>query len=71
MSKLGGYIAIFGVASIILSFFNYNLRILMWIDSWGTTVGWIIRIGLIVLGAALFFLGARDTEEEPEVQQPE
>lgn len=68
MSKLGGYIAIFGIASIILYFFNYELRILGWINTWGETTAWIIRIGLIVLGAALFFLGAGGSQEdEPEV----
>jgi len=72
MSKIGGYIAIFGIASIILSFFNYNLKILMWIDNWGETTGWIIRIGLIVVGAVLFFMGGGSNEEdEPEVEQVE
>ena len=66
MSKIGGYIAIFGIASIILSFFNYNLRILMWIDSWGETTGWIIRIGLIVVGAVLFFMGGGSSEEDAQ-----
>ena len=64
MSKLGGYIALFGVVSIILSFFNYNLRILMWIDNWGVTTGWIIRVALIVVGVALFFIGGNSSEED-------
>jgi len=64
MSKLGGYLALFGIVSIILSFFNYNLKILMWIDNWGATTGWIIRGGLIVLGAVLFFIGGNSTEED-------
>ena len=72
MSKIGGYIAIFGIASIILYFFNYELRILSWIGAWGETTAWIIRIGLVVLGAVLFFIGASgDSEEEVEVQRPE
>ncbi len=65
-SSIGGMLAFFGLFSSVLSFFGYNLKILMWIDSWGPTVGWIIRIGLILVGGALFFL-FREKEEEIEV----
>ncbi|WP_046755794.1 hypothetical protein [Kordia jejudonensis] len=66
MRTVGTYLAIFGIASVILSFFNMELRILMWIDMWGASVGWGIRIGLIVLGAILFFAGKAPEEEVPE-----
>jgi len=62
MNTIGRYMAIFGVASIVLSFLGYNLRLLMWIDMWGETVGWAIRIGLIVVGLALMFIGGSDEE---------
>ncbi|PJZ71132.1 hypothetical protein CH373_01020 [Leptospira perolatii] len=55
LSGVGGFICIAGLASSGLSLIDYNLKILMWIDNWGMTVGWIIRVGLIVGGAALFF----------------
>ena len=29
----------------------------MWIDIWGENTGWAIRIGMIALGAVLFFIG--------------
>jgi len=54
---IGSAMAIFGLLSAGLYFAKMNLRILMWIDSWGPTVGWGIRGGLIVLGAILFFVG--------------
>lgn len=58
--------ALAGIVSTLLSFVGYELRILMWIDMWGTGVGWAIRIGLIVVGAALFlapsFLGAQEAD---------
>lgn len=55
LSSLGGLLALFGVVSSVLYFLKMNLRILMWIDSWGPTVGWAIRGGLVVVGAVLFF----------------
>jgi len=70
MRKIGLYIAIFGLASIILPYFNLQLRILTWVDNWGETVSWGIKIGLIVLGAVLFFLGKPEVEET-ELELPE
>lgn len=64
LASFGAVMAVAGVASTLLSFFNYNLRLLMWIDMWGTTMGWIIRIALIAGGLALFFLLNTDEEEE-------
>lgn len=55
--------AIAGIASIVLLFMNMNLKLLMWIDMWGPTVGWAIRIGLLVGGAALYFLSPAKEEE--------
>jgi hypothetical protein len=56
MGKLGIYLAIFGLVSIVLSFLNMNLKILIWIDMWGETMGWTIRIGMIVVGLLIAFL---------------
>ncbi len=67
ISGFGGAAALFGLVSIVLSFFNYNLRILMWIDLWGETMGWVIRISLIVVGLAVYFL--LNVPEEEEVPQ--
>jgi len=57
-------LAAIGIMSIVLSIFNYNLRLLAWIDIWGSTAGWIIRILLIVGGGALFILFGREEDEE-------
>jgi hypothetical protein len=56
IGQAGLVIAVMGIASIILSIFNYNVRLLAWIDIWGETAGWIIRIALIVGGGAMFLL---------------
>jgi len=63
MKSIGLYMAIAGIASIVLNFMEMNLRLLMWIDMWGEGIGWAIRIGLIVVGAALFLMGKDDDEE--------
>ena len=65
-SKLGNgglLLAAMGIMSMVLSIFNYNIRLLAWIDIWGSTMGWIIRILLILAGGALFFFyGSYDDE---------
>lgn len=63
LGKGGLVIAAMGIMSIVLSIFNYNIRLLAWIDIWGTTMSWIIRILLILGGGALFFFFGRDEEE--------
>lgn len=61
--SIGAFLVLAGIASIVLNFINWNLKILMWIDMWGTTVGWIIRVGLIVAGGILYLLGSRSSGE--------
>ncbi len=56
MKRIGIYIALFGIAAIILPYFERQLVILSWIDNWGETVSWVIKIGLIVVGVVLFFI---------------
>jgi hypothetical protein len=65
LSSIGALLAVFGIASAVLSFFDYNLKLLMWVDLWGTTMGWVIRVALIVVGGALF-LGFNKSEDEEE-----
>lgn len=69
LANLGGFLAISGIISSVLYLIDYNLKILMWIDSWGSTMGWVIRGGLILAGAALFFLIGHSTGEEPKADE--
>ncbi|XLS30181.1 hypothetical protein ACJD0Z_04980 [Flavobacteriaceae bacterium M23B6Z8] len=69
MRQIGTYLAIFGIGSVILSFLDMNFTLLMWIDSWGETAGWIIRASMIILGAVLFFAGSSEAAAEPETVQ--
>ncbi len=57
MKSWGGNLFFFGVGSILLHFLNMQFIILAWIDLWGPTVGWVIRIGMAVVGGALWLVG--------------
>ena len=67
-SKLGSgglLLAAIGIMSIVLSIFNYNIRLLAWVDLWGNAMGWVIRILLILGGGVLYFIyGNYDDENE-------
>lgn len=63
IGKGGLLIAAMGVISALMYFFNYNIRLLAWIDIWGETMGWVIRVLLVIVGGALFFLWGVDEEE--------
>ena len=70
MRKVGSYMAIIGIALILLPFIGLTVRFTDWIYNWGEGVAWAIKIGLIVVGAVLFFLGKPETEEV-ELELPE
>ena len=53
----------FGVGSAVLYFLNMEFIVLMWIDLWGPTVGWVIRVLLTVVGGVLWLLG--NAAEDP------
>ena len=69
LRSIAGFVALAGLASIGLHLFGYNLRILGWIELWGETVGWLIRVALFVGGAVLYFVlpggEAEDAAEKP------
>lgn len=55
LGKGGLIFAAMGIMSIVLSIFNYNIRLLAWVDVWGNTMGWVIRFLLILVGGLLYF----------------
>jgi hypothetical protein len=57
MQGLGGFLVLMGAGSFVLQFMNMEFRLLGWVDNWGPAVGTCIRIGLIVVGAIIWFLG--------------
>lgn len=66
LTNLGGFLAISGIISCILYFIDYQLKILAWIDTWGVTLGWVIRIGLVVIGVLLFFIAGQKANNGEE-----
>ena len=59
MQKIGSFLVIIGLLSIAAGYFDRVPKILMWIYQWGDVAAWSIKIGLVVLGAALFLLAPR------------
>jgi hypothetical protein len=70
MRSIGGFLVLMGVGSSVLYFLGMEFKLLMWIENWGPTVGWAIRIGLAVVGGALWFFGAKPAEATAEVEAP-
>lgn len=66
MRKLGSYMVFFGLFAIVLNFIDRVPTILMWIYSWGEEVAWVIKIGLVVVGIALYFMGGSSEEAAEE-----
>lgn len=63
MKQFGISLGLLGIGSFILNLMHYEFRWLMWIDQWGRGAGIAIRVGLIVVGAALFFFGMKKEKE--------
>jgi len=57
MQRLGGFLVLMGAGSFLLHFINMDFILVSWVDNWGPTVGTGIRVGMIVVGAILWFLG--------------
>ena len=57
ITKIGGYLVVFGVLAIVLGIFNVVPRILGWIYIWGNAVAWLIKISFVVVGCVLYFKG--------------
>lgn len=68
MQGFGGFLILMGAGSFVLNLLGMEFRLLSWIDMWGSTVGIAIRIGMIVVGAALIFLGMRAEEKHAASQ---
>ncbi|MBV7532138.1 hypothetical protein [Chitinophaga sp. sic0106] len=63
MQRIGSFLVIIGLLSIVAGFFNHVPKILMWIYKWGEPTAWAIKIGLIVVGAVVYLMSAKGSEE--------
>lgn len=63
MRTIGGLLVLLGLGSIalkLLSMFDVlhlELKLLMWVETWGELPGWGIRAGFVVVGLLLLMLG--------------
>lgn len=57
MKSIGGLLFFLGLGSFVLHYMNMEFKLLMWVDQWGPAAGTAIRIGMIVVGGALWLLG--------------
>jgi hypothetical protein len=64
MASFGKLLVFFGIGSAVLHLFDYEFKLLMWIDDWGPQVGWGIRIGMVVVGAVLWVASATGKKED-------
>ncbi|MEO0424165.1 MAG: hypothetical protein AAF184_17635 [Pseudomonadota bacterium] len=64
MKNIGGLLVLLGAGSFVLNMLGREFTLIMWIDNWGPTVGLVIRIAMIVVGAGLFLLGGSQDEAE-------
>lgn len=71
MRSIGSFMALLGIAAVVMNFLDRVPRLLMWIYLWGDGVAWAIKIGLIVIGGALYFFGPKseDQEEDPSASE--
>jgi len=66
MRSIGSFMALLGIAAIVMNFLDRVPRLLMWIYLWGDGVAWAIKIGLIVVGGALYFFGPKSEDQEED-----
>ncbi|MBC7848706.1 MAG: hypothetical protein H7Y31_03165 [Chitinophagaceae bacterium] len=59
MKSIGSILFILGAVASILGLIGRDSIILRWMNDLGETVSWIIKIGLMVLGATLYIIGGK------------
>lgn len=66
MKNIGGLMVLFGAGSFVLGLIGYEFSLMMWVDNWGTAVGYLIRGALIVVGGALWVMGDNAESAQPQ-----
>jgi hypothetical protein len=56
INKIGTFIAGLGLVAIIAGLFNKVPRALQWMDNWGESWAWIIKLGMVSIGAFCWFI---------------
>lgn len=66
MGQIGGLMFFLGLVSAGMHFLGREVALLIWIDSWGDSIGWVIRGGLIIVGAGLWLMSRRNGQQHVE-----
>lgn len=62
MKNIGWYLIIFGVGSIVLNYFGYEFKILMWMGE-----GYLLRGAIAIIGLLLvIFSGGNETQTDTD-----
>lgn len=64
MARIGSVFFVMGAISAALASTNYEVRLLVWIDEFGASGAWGIRIALMALGALLVAAGLTGQKSE-------
>ena len=70
MRRFGGFLILMAVGSAVLPFLGLQFILMTWVDTWGPTVGWIIRAALLALGILLIAAGGTRTAPARGAGQP-
>jgi len=60
MKFLGLLIFLAGLVSLFLQFTGANLVVLNWLNQWGETAGWVIRVAVTVVGGIIYYTSRHD-----------
>jgi hypothetical protein len=63
MQSLGSFLVLMGAGSFVLHLLNMEFILVGWVDNWGVSTGNGIRIGMVVVGAILWFVGKQKADK--------
>ena len=63
MRPIGSLLFILGAAASILGLMGYVPIVVSWINKWGENTAWVIKIGFMILGAALFMMARKKADQ--------
>jgi len=60
MKFLGLLLFLAGLVSLLLQFTGANLVVLNWLNQWGETTGWVIRVVVTIVGGIIYYACRHD-----------
>ena len=59
MKPIGSLLFLLGAVASIFGLMGRVPFVLSWINNWGESPAWVIKVGFMILGAALFIMGTK------------